>query len=360
MTDTPCPAQGDARGRVSVVVVAYGSEPWLERCVASALESCDVDVEVVLVDNGCTDDAVDRVESRTGVRVIRPGTNLGFASGCNLGARHATGDVLVLLNQDAVVEPHALAALADVASRPDVGVATASVRLSSNPRLLNSSGNPVHFVGFAWSGGFEEPADRYDEERDVTAASGAGMAVRRPVWDRFGGFADEYFAYHEDVEFSLRCWQQGLRVVYVPSAVVTHRYQFSRNRRKYYLMERNRLVLVLTMTDWRTLALLLPALVATELGMLLVAGAGGWLPDKLAGWLWLVRNRRWVTARRRQLQSERAVADEVVNRRLVARFDAGTQLPLPAWCRPFDRALATYWALVLRLRSVQGRSLAAG
>ena len=113
-------------------------------------------------------------------------------------------------------------------------------------------------------------------------------------------------------------------------------------------------ILVLTLTEPRTLALLAPALVAMEAGMLVVAAGGGWLPDKVAGWTWLLRNRRWVAARRRLLQAERTVPAELLNRRLATRFDAGALLPLPEWCRPFDRALAGYWALVQRLLRIRG------
>ena len=118
----------------------------------------------------------------------------------------------------------------------------------------------------------------------MLAASGTGMAVRREVWTALGGFAEEYFAYLEDTELSLRCWQRGLRVVYVPGARVVHRYDFSRNPGKWYLLERNRLILVLTAFEPRTVALLLPALLGVEAGMLAVSLRAGWGREKVGGW----------------------------------------------------------------------------
>ena len=126
--------------RVSVVILAYGCDPWLERCVASVLASTGVQVEVILVDNTGTDGTVDRLGQREGVRMVRPGRNLGFAGGCNLGASLATGDVIALVNQDAVVSPEALERLVRVAIRADVGVATGSIRLAHAPERLNSGG----------------------------------------------------------------------------------------------------------------------------------------------------------------------------------------------------------------------------
>lgn len=333
---------------VSAVVLAYRAEPWLERCVGALLDSTGVDVEVVMVDNGCTDGAVDRLGERKGVVVVAPGRNLGFAGGCNAGAARARGDVIAFVNGDALVAPDALSRLAEAARRPSVGVASASVRLADRPDRLNSGGNEIHFLGLSWSGAFGETAEVHPAERDVTGASGAAMALSRETWDRLGGFEERYFLYHEDAELSLRCWQQGLRVVYVPEAVVIHRYEFSRNRAKFYFVERNRLIFLLTLFEARTLFLLTPALFALELAMLAVAARQGWVAYKLAGWAWLVRNRGWLRQRRRQLQRERTVRDRQLAPRLAAHIDPGN-FPLPSWLRPLNCALAAYWAVVGRL-----------
>jgi len=342
------PVSGNGnRPLVSVVVLAYGTDPWLERSVASALASTGVDTEVIVVDNGGTGGTTEPLAALDRVTVLRPGSNLGFAGGCNAGLTRAKGDVVFFLNQDAVLAPEALARLAEVALDPRVGVATGSVRLADDPGRLNSSGNPLHFLGFSWSGGFGEPVPDDDPCREVTGASGAAMAVRRSLMEELGGFAEDYFAYHEDLELSLRCRLRGLTVVYVPDAVVVHRYEIARNPSKFFLMERNRLFLVASLYERRTLALLLPALVATEVGMLAVALREGWADQKVAGWGWLWRHRDRVRARRRILQEERVVSDRQLASRLASRFDAGN-LVLPTWARSLDAVVAGYWALVRR------------
>ena len=336
------------RPLVSVVVLAYGTDPWLERSVASALASTGVDVEVVVVDNGGTEGTTEPLAALERVAVLRPGSNLGFAGGCNAGLAHATGDVVFFLNQDAVLSPEALSRLAEVALDRTVGVATGSVRLADDPGRLNSSGNPCHFLGFSWSGGFGEAAPAHDVCREVTGASGAAMAARRSLLEDLGGFAEDYFAYHEDLELSLRCRLRGLAVVYVPDAVVIHRYEMSRNPRKFYLMERNRLFLVASLYERRTLALLLPALLMTEVGMLAVALREGWAGQKVAGWRWLWCHRDLVRARRNILQEERALGDRQLAPLLASRFDAGNMV-MPAWAEPLNVVVAGYWALVRRV-----------
>jgi GT2 family glycosyltransferase len=330
--------------RVSAVVLAWKAEPWLRRGVEALLSSEKVEVEVVLVDNGCTTDDVRVLGRLPGVSVVAPGENLGFAGGCNAGALAATGEYLALVNGDAVVEPTTLARLVEEAARADVGLAGGSIRLGHDPGLINSAGNPVHVLGLSWAGRLGEPADDGDPV-DVAVASGACMLIRRARWDELGGFDAEYFAYHEDTELSIRLWRRGLRVVYVPDAVAVHRYEFSRNDFKYYLIERNRLMFLATLWSWRALLLLSPALLCLEVGMVLLAARQGWLRAKVRGWRWLLAHTGHIARRRRLLQAERTVPDRQWMAVLTDRLDP-VAIQLPAVTGPLNRIMRTYWRLV--------------
>jgi GT2 family glycosyltransferase len=333
---------------VSVVTVAYGAEPWLERSVEACLASTGVSVDVVLVDNGCTDGAVDRLRSRPGITVVNDGTNTGFAEGCNIGVRAATGMFVALVNPDALVAPDALANLIAVAGREDVGIATASVRLADRPELLNAAGLSLHFLGFSWAGHFEEPAIAFAYEHDVIGGSGAGMAMRRDRWHIVGGLCAEFFAYYEDCDFALRVRQHGWRVVYVPDAVVLHRYEFSRNAQKFFLVERNRLVMVLSLWSTRSLVLLAPMFAVLEVLVLVLAIRQGWGRAKVRSWWWLLRHARWIAARRAALQSVRTVSDRALVPYIEERLDPGN-FPLPPALTPLQAPLRGWWLVVRRL-----------
>jgi len=338
---------------VTAVVLAYGDEPWLERSVDSLLASEGVEIDVVVVDNGgAKPELIDALGERPGVQLVRPGENLGFAGGCNVGAAKSDAEFLAFVNQDASVEPDALAALVDVAARPGAGLATGSVRLAEDPELLMSAGNDIHYLGFSWTGAFRERAADHAVEHEVTGASGTALVLRRLLFDDLGGFAEPYFAYHEDAELSLRCWQRGLSVVFTPAAVVHHRYEFSRNARKYYLVERNRLLFVLTLWETRTLALLAPALLVAEAAVTLLALRGGWFHEKVAGWTWVLRNWRWVRRRRALLQGERVRRDGDLAPLMVTHMDPGN-VELPGPVGAAGRVLDGYWRAV---RPALGRS----
>lgn len=332
---------------VTVVMLAYGDEPVLHAAVRSVLDSDGVDVTVVLVDNGCTSDAVRTLPPDPRLTVRTPAENLGFAGGVNHGAAGATTTYLALVNSDAEVRPDALAALVRVAERPDVGIASGSIRLADRPDTMNSAGNPVHVVGLSWAGAYGEPATAHTTEQDIASASGAGLVLRRELWERLGGFEDTYFAYHEDVDLSWRTWQLGLRVVFVPDAVVLHHYEFSRNARKMFLLERNRRIFLSTLYGRRLrAATALPAW-AIGLAMGLVARSQGWGPQHREARRWIRDNRAWLAERRARVEAAAVVDDRRMARLLTATLDQQV-FPLPPGAGVLQAVMRAYWTVARR------------
>jgi GT2 family glycosyltransferase len=337
---------------VTAVVLAYGDEPWLAEAVRAVLATTGVGIDVVVVDNGAAPAAIDEVKALDRVRVLSPDGNLGYAGGCDLGAAEASGQYLAFVNSDAIVAPTALALLTEVAAEQGVGIAMGSIRLADAPDLMNTAGNPVHITGLSWAGGFNEPASSHAERRQVASGSGCCFVIRRELWERLNGFAPEYFAYCEDTELSLRLWQRGLSVEFVPDAVVLHHYEFSRNKNKLYLLERNREICVLTTFDRRSLLVLAPILVLAEVLMLASSVAGRWSGAKLRGWRWIWAHRRWIAARRATIQSERVMPDAVVLGRLTARIDPAN-VAGPPGLPLLNIIMSSYWWVARRLLSAQ-------
>jgi GT2 family glycosyltransferase len=332
---------------VSAVVLAWKDEPWLPRSVEAVLASTGIDVNVIIVDNGVTTDVVEKFADHPAVTVLRPGRNLGYSGGCNAGAAAAIGDYIALVNSDLTVEPTTLRRLVDALDEPNAELAVASVRLADDPALINAGANPVHCLGLSWCGDMGKPEHR-DQITDTAGASGSCLMSRASHWRRLGGFDDHYFAYHEDCELSIRTWRIGSRVVYVPDAIAIHRYEFSRNQFKLYMVERNRLIFVSTLWSIPALVALAPALLALELLTLLVAAKQRWGRDKVRGWVWIWRNRRYIAERRRQLQAERTVPNRQWMSLLTAEVDAAF-FPLPAGRAALNAIMRGYWAVARRL-----------
>lgn len=332
---------------LSVLMLAYGEETYLHDAVAAVLASSGVEVELLLVDNGCTSDAVTTLPVDPRITILRPDHNLGFTGGVNLAARHARARSLALVNSDAIVAPDALEILVAGLAEPGVGIVSACIRLADRPDTVNSVGNPLHVLGLSWAGGLGEPVSDHDTPRAVSAASGACMAIRADLWNELGGLPEDFFAYAEDLELSWRTWQHGRSVRYLPTASARHHYEFSRSPLKMYLLERNRLLFVLTAYGPRMLALLALPLAAFELAILAVAARQGWARQKIRGWWWLITHAGRVRARRTLVQSTRTVPDRELVGLLTDTFDSA-QMAMPSGAGAIQSALRLYWSLVSR------------
>jgi GT2 family glycosyltransferase len=214
--------------KASVIVVTHAGAEHLDDSLASLVPYADrSDIEVVLVDNASVDGCADSVARRyPWVRVVRSERNLGFAGGVQLGAAAATGDVLVLLNDDAAAEPDLIEThLECLGSCPEAAASAGRLVSWDGTRHDYLSGR-VTFdshafqVGQGWPIGELEPPSALEP---VPFACGGNMAIRHSDWLKTGGFDSDLFAYFEDVELGWRLWAVGRQVVAAPSAVARHR-----------------------------------------------------------------------------------------------------------------------------------------
>ena len=334
------------RTKVSVILVSFNSGGALLRCLATIGSDAD---EVVIVNNGDWGPELDVAAARANVTIVAAYDNAGFGAGCNLGASLATGDVLVFLNPDTVAMPGAIGELVRTLDDESVGIAMPRLRLLQEPELLNSSGNVIHISGLGWSEGYGVRAAADGRAlREIASPSGAAMVVRRDEFLRLGGFREELFLYHEDQDLGWRMRMAGLRIVLNPRADVYHEHEFDRHERKRYYLERNRLAFVLLDFSLRTIVVLGPVLVATELSMIALAARQGWLREKLAGWAWCVRNLPRLLRLRRATQRARRVPDRELVHALTPVIDTAA-IPVPHVVRRVvNPLLRGYWTLARR------------
>ena len=337
------------RPRVSVILVSFDSGGALLRCLATIDQAGERVDEIVIVDNGRGGPELEIAGRSPRVRLVLSPENVGFGAGCNLGARVATGDVLVFLNPDTVAMPGSVAELVRTLDDESIGIAMARVRLLQEPDLLNSRGNVIHISGLGWCAGYGDIVQPTVGLRDVASPCGAAMAVRREDFDVLGGFREELFLYHEDQDLGWRMRMLGRRIVMNPRADVYHEHEFDRHERKRYYLERNRLAFLTLDFSLRTLLVLLPVLLAAELAMIVLAAREGWLREKVAGWLWYLRSLPRLLRLRRQTQRARRVPDRELVRALTAVIETA-EVPVPSLVRRIvNPLLAGYWTLAKRV-----------
>lgn len=335
---------------VSVIVVSTNERHRLERLLPTLTAGLDGRTEILVVDHASTDGTAAFVRERfPQARVVEAGRNLGYAGGNNLGAAHARGEYLAVLNPDTEVDSGWLEPLlAALAADPHVGLVTAQVRMLRQPDRLNTCGNEVQFTGMAWCRGLGLPVEQAPPSGPVPAVSGCAFLIRRQLFLALGGFDEDYFMYLEDTDLSLRARLAGYDCRYVAESRIWHDYALKLTPRKYFHLERNRLLTLLKLLSARSLALLVPALLLTEAVAWGYAALRGpaYLAAKGRSWWWLLRHHRAVLAKRRAAQRLRRVGDGELWRVLSWRTPAQALLGPGARGRAVSGALGAAYGLL--------------
>jgi GT2 family glycosyltransferase len=339
---------------LSVVIVTHDSRDALAATLPPLVAQLREGDELIVVDNASADGTPELAgELAPAAQVVACAENAGFAAGCNRGASEASGELLVLLNPDAVPQP----GWRDAIELPFLDgrewSAWQALVTADGGRTINTRGGVLHFTGIAWAGGAglaldELPASEPVALEDPGFVSGACLAIPRESYLEHGGLPEPFFLYGEDVDISLRLRLGGGRLGVEPAARVDHAYEFDKGKAKWRYLERNRWAVLIRTYPAALLAVLMPALVATELALVFVAIAGGWLPQKLGAWgeTWarlprLVRERRAIQSRRELSAAQFAAT-------LTPELDSA-YLGRAASSRLLLFLLRSYWALALRL-----------
>ena len=248
------PSAADSRApRVVTVVLNWRHPDETRACVQSLLEMDYPNQHVVVVDNSAgTTDIEDRL-CRLPVEIIRNPANLGYTGGVNVGMRHAVAsgaDYVWLMNSDATTAPDALRRLVAAAeAAPNVGLISPVIHAPAAPDTLifclglQSSGN----VASGSTSDPEEAAGWLRDRQKETVLYGAALLVRRTLIEAIGGLDERFFAYVEDIDYSLRCHDAGFGVAVCFEAVVYHQFKdlMTDNLPPYvhYFMNRNQMLL---------------------------------------------------------------------------------------------------------------------
>jgi GT2 family glycosyltransferase len=236
---------------LTVIIVNYNGTGLLEDCLGSLKKQVFRDFEVVFVDNGSSDDSIEKAQFLfPGLKIISLPNNMGFARANNLGFAQAQGKFIVLLNNDTMVDPEFLAALVQgVESGPRVGMVAPRILNFFQRDLVDSEGGLL-----LTPDGIGQGKNRNQKEGNRSAGTEPGSVIpilmpsgcaalwRKEVILEVGGFMEDFFAYCEDADLGLRARWAGWEAVYAPEALVYHKYSRtagSVSPKKLFFVERN-------------------------------------------------------------------------------------------------------------------------
>jgi GT2 family glycosyltransferase len=209
---------------VSVVIVTWNGRQHLDTCLPSVEAQRDVGVETIVVDNGSTDGTADHVRSRyPWVKLVPLTANRGFAGGNNAGVREARGRFVAFLNNDTSADPGWLRAmLSGIDDANGFALVTSRIVYMHDPDIIDSAGDGMLRWGGAYKRHHGESASTAATTEEVFGVCGAACMMPKAVFEELGGFDEDFFASHEDVDLSYRARLRGYRCRYVAEAVVRH------------------------------------------------------------------------------------------------------------------------------------------
>jgi GT2 family glycosyltransferase len=239
-----------SKPKVSIIIVLFNKAYFTLRCLESLLyvdkSGDDPLFEVVIYDNGSTDETVHLLNRIENVTIVRNNENVGFLRAVNEAARHVHGDQILLLNNDTEVFRGSIkAALLSLLRSPDIGAVGGRLVFPSG--AIQEAGSIVFKDGscLGYGRGLHAYDGRVMFRRYVDYCSGAFLLFNTKIFRKLGGLDEAYApAYYEETDFCARLASIGLRVLYEPNALVLH-YEFGSSSGKsqaLFLQRKNRAI----------------------------------------------------------------------------------------------------------------------
>lgn len=303
---------------ISIIIVNYKNYDKLRDCLTSVKSSHYSNLEIVVVDNSSDELELETVRRDfKSIKFFPLKNNLNYAEGNNFGFSKCSGDFIVILNNDTIVEDNWLEPLLNAAILNPSAFYQPRILFLESPDVINSFGNTIHVLGFAYPLGINTKVSTSNQSQEITEVSycsGACIFVSRDVLKRLGGFDSNYWTYYEDVNLGWRGKLLGLRSYVVPSSTIYHSWGATHGQEltpaKLYLVERGRLSSLLRNYSLRSLLILFPFIFLLDLFLLLYL-----IPNKsmtISKWkasIAVIKNFRYLLSQRKNIQNLRLISD---------------------------------------------------
>lgn len=304
---------------VSIIIVNYRDYDMTEDCLHSLTATTYPDYEVIVVDNESDPDELEKLARKfPAFHFFGSDQNLYYAGGNNLGIKEARGDLIILLNNDTKVTPGWLEPLVNFARENPKSFCQPQIFFMDRPEVINSAGNTMNVFGFSFPLGIGQKVGGLKEPAEVFYCSGACVAATREALDAVGLLDSLLYNYYEDVNWGWRARLLGIRSFVVPESVIYHKWGGSYSNKlgpkKFFYLERARMVSVLRNFTARTLVVLAPSLLLIDVAMGIYCIKSGMFREKLAAGIDVWKNLGSIMSERRLIQSTRKVSDTQIIR----------------------------------------------
>lgn len=215
--------------KISVVIVSYNSQGFIEKCINSVLKNLSEKSEVIVLDNASNDKTVDILKKfGSKIKLINSGKNLGFAKGNNLATKEAVGKYLFFLNPDTELEKPIFDELVDFYEKElDIGIVAPKLIMQDDKVQASVKRLPTLWGAFneyilGTKNSYQEYVPNEDKPQEVEMAYGAAWLIKKDLFNKLGGFDEKFFLYYEDVDFCRRVRKNNKKIYYYPKVLIKH------------------------------------------------------------------------------------------------------------------------------------------
>ncbi len=298
---------------VSIIIVNYNAGDLLLNCIRSILNSNYQNLEVIIVDNISTDNSHKKCKEQfEQVKLIENKTNLGYCDGNNVGIQNASGEYIVIMNPDTVVESKWLDELFRAYDEFGKGIYQPKILSLNEEGILQSTGNMIHLFGF----GFSRDVDMIDKNQrnkieKIGYAAGTCLFTSTETIKKIGLLDSFIFLYHDDVDFGWRGAQLGISSYFVPKSIIYHvrSYTLKWSAKKFFWLERNRKYCILTHYSKETIAKMKFTLFLTDMLVWMAYISKGFIMAKINAEKEIRKNKDIIKKRQKELEDKKIIPD---------------------------------------------------
>lgn len=306
--------------KASVIIPNWNGENLLKACLTSLKKQTFTDFEVIIIDNGSTDNSAFFIKKNfPEYKLIQLKKNIGFAPAVNLGIKKSKGEYVVLINNDTRVDKDCIKYLVESAEKhSEVGMVATKMLNLYHPELIDSVGDYIDSVGHANNIGLgEKDSEKFNKEGYIFLVTGGGGLFKKEVFTSVGFLDEDYFAYFEDVDLCFRAQLFGFKGWYEPKAIIYHVHKATSSKNKAlteYLQFRNMTMTViknfpkeLLFKDFNWLKIIL-----VNLNTVRFLASQGYLKEALEAEIYILSRLGKLLKKRKRIQSQIKVSPQYI------------------------------------------------
>ncbi len=301
---------------VSIIVLNYNAGELLQNCVESIFSSNYKNFEVIIVDNCSTDNSHNECKKRFDkIRLIENSQNLGYCEGNNVGIRNASGEYLLILNPDTVVESNLIEKFLEASDKIGEGLFQGKNVAMNDDTVLRSTGNWINLFGFGFSRdkGTKE-SENFSKIEEINYASGTCLFTQTKTMKKIGLFDSFLFLYHDDLDLGWRASCLNIKSFFVPTIKIRHisSYNLKWSSQKFFWLERNRKYCLLTHYSEKTRQKIKLEIFFVDVLVYFSYFLKGMIKAKIQADIDILKNKKIIKRKYEELENKKLIQDKIL------------------------------------------------